>query len=329
LKTPLLNRWLRNLRGLKPTLRFLDRAIRGHVIPRFSAFFRGQKKDTHTLAKQPVLPPTVDNIPASAFSVPRNRDTYDFFSMSSVSSVVSDGFRLQIPLLNKRMRYLRGLKPTLRLLARAIRGHVIPRFSAFSAAKRKTHTRSQNNLFCLHRSQHSRLRFQRPPRSPHLRFLFRVFRVFRGEPWFPVANTVIKQSHALLARAKAHATVSGPRCHECRKTRSRHSAFFRVFPRPKKRHTHDSFSVCSVVSHGFRLKTPLLNRWLRNLPGLKPTLRFLAHGATNARAIQGHVIPRFSAFFRGQKRLNAKSCAELQTALSELLTAILGGRSSR
>ena len=68
---------------------------------------------------------------------------------------------------------------------------------------------------------------------------------------------------------------------------------------------------------------------MRNLPGLKPTLRFLDRSVTNARAKQGHVIPRYSAFFSGQKRLNAKSCAELQTALSELLTAILGGRSSR
>jgi hypothetical protein len=77
--------------------------------------------------------------------------------------------------------------------------------------------------------------------------------VFRGDSWFPVEDTVIEQSHVLLARAKAHATVFGPR-------------------NPRSRH---------------------------------------------------------SAFFRGQKRLNAKSCAELQTALSELLTAILGGRSSR
>ena len=141
-----------------------------------------------------------------------------------------------------------------------------------------------------HRSQHSRLRFQPPPRSPHLRFLFRVFRVFRGERWFPVENTVIEQAHALLARAKAHATVAGPR-----NPRSRHSAAFRVFPRPKKRHTHDSFSVCSVMSDGFRLKTPLLNNRTRNLRGLKPTLRLLD------RAIRGHVIPRFSAFFSGQK----------------------------
>ena len=76
LKTPLLNNRTRNLRGLKPTLRLLDRggtnarAKQGHVIPRYSAFFRGQKKDTHTLAKQPVLPRTVHNTPASAFSVP-------------------------------------------------------------------------------------------------------------------------------------------------------------------------------------------------------------------------------------------------------------------
>jgi hypothetical protein len=45
LKTPLLNRWMRDLPGLKPRLRFLDRANRGRVIPRHSAFFRGQKKD--------------------------------------------------------------------------------------------------------------------------------------------------------------------------------------------------------------------------------------------------------------------------------------------
>jgi len=117
LKTPLLNNRTRNLPGLKPTLRLLnrgatnDRAIRGHVIPRHSAFFRGQKK----------------------------RHTHDSFS---VCSVVSDGFRLQTPLLNKPMRYLRGLKPTLRFLAHAIRGHVIPRFSAFfRGQKRHTHAR--------------------------------------------------------------------------------------------------------------------------------------------------------------------------------------------
>jgi hypothetical protein len=121
------------------------------------------------------------------------------------------------------MRYLRGLKPTLRFLDRAIRGHVIPRFSA---AKRKTHTGSQNNLPCPPRSQHSCFQFQ-PPRTPLL--LRSLFRVFRGERWFPVANSVIEQVHSLLARAKAHATVSGPR-----NPRSRHSASFRVFPRPKK-----------------------------------------------------------------------------------------------
>jgi len=59
--------------------------------------------------------------------------------------------------------------------------------------------------------------------------------VFRGESWFPIEDTVIEQVATQLARAKAHATVSGPRCHECpRNPRSRHSAFFRVFPRPKK-----------------------------------------------------------------------------------------------
>ncbi len=99
-----------------------------------------------------------------------------------------------------------------------------------------------------------------------------------------------------------------------------------AFSLPRDRDTYDFFSVssvCSVVSDGFRLQTPLLNNRTRNLRGLKPTLRFLD------RAIRGHVIPRFSAFFRGQKRLKAKTCAQLQTALSELLTAILGGRSSR
>jgi hypothetical protein len=49
---------------------------------------------------------------------------------------------------------------------------VIPRFSA---AKKTTHPRSQNNLFCP-------FRFQPPLKPPHLRFLFRVF---RGEQWFP------------------------------------------------------------------------------------------------------------------------------------------------
>jgi hypothetical protein len=75
LKTQLLNQRMRNLPGLKPTLRLLDRgaknarAKQGHVIPRSSAFFRGQKNDTHTLAKQPVLPPPVHNIPGSASSL--------------------------------------------------------------------------------------------------------------------------------------------------------------------------------------------------------------------------------------------------------------------
>jgi hypothetical protein len=190
------------------------------VFPRFP-----RPKERHTQARKTTCPapPPVHNIPVSNSSLPGHRYSYDFFS---VSSVVSDGFRLKTPLLNKRTRNLRGLKPTLRLLDHAIRGHVIPRFSAFSAAKRKTHTGSQNNLFCLHRSQHCRLRFQRPLKPPHLRFLFRVF---RGERWFPVENTVIEQVHARLARAKAHATVAGQR-----NPRSRHSAFFRVFPRPKK-----------------------------------------------------------------------------------------------
>ena len=85
-----------------------------------------------------------------------------------------------------------------------------------------------------------------------------------------------------------------------------------------------------MVSHGFRLTTQLLNNRMRNLPGLKPTLRFLARGATHTRAKRGHVIPRHSAFFRGQKkRINAKSCAQLQTALPEVLTVIVEGRSSQ
>ena len=62
--TPLLNKCMRYLPGLKPTLRFMDRAIRDHVIPRHSAFFRGQKNDTPTLAKQPVLPPPFTTFPA-------------------------------------------------------------------------------------------------------------------------------------------------------------------------------------------------------------------------------------------------------------------------
>ena len=85
----------------------------------------------------------------------------------------------------------------------------------------------------------------------------------------------------------------------------RSSAFFCVLLRSsaaKKRHTHDSFSVCSVVSHGFGLKTALSNKCMRDWPGLKPRLRFLDRGATNARANRGHVIPRHSAFFRGQKK---------------------------
>ena len=134
-------------------------------------------------------------------------------------------------------------------------------------------------------------RFSAAKKRTHPRFLFRVFRVFRGESWFRVEDTVIEQGDAQVARAKAQATVSG-----ARKPRSRHSASFRVFPRPKKGHTYDSFSVCSVVSHGFGLKTPLLNRGMRKLLGLKPRLRFLA-GAN-----RGHVIPRHSAFFRGQKK---------------------------
>ena len=126
--------------------------------------------------------------------------------------------------------------PRMRAQSEVTLFRVIPRSSA---AKKTTHPRSQNNLFCPRRSQNSRLCFQ-PPLTPLLlRFLFRVFRVFRGKPWFPVENTVIEHLHAQLARAKAHATVSGPQRHECpRKTRSRHSALFRVFPRPKKRHTH-------------------------------------------------------------------------------------------
>ena len=125
------------------------------------------------------------------------------------------------------------------------------RFSAFFRVlprpKKKTHPRSQNNLPCLHRSQRSPLCFQPPLTPPHQQFLFRVFRVFRGEPWFPVENTVIEQAHALLARAKAHGTVSGPRCHECaHNPRSHYSASFRVLPRPKKRHTHARKTTCSA-----------------------------------------------------------------------------------
>ena len=95
----------------------------------------------------------------------------------------------------------------------------------------------------------------------HPRFLFRVF---RGESWFPVANTVIEQSHSQLARAKAHATVFGPR-----NPRSRHSAFFRVFPRPKERHTHARKTTCSATHRSqhsrLRFQRPLKPRHLRSL----------------------------------------------------------------
>ena len=70
----------------------------------------------------------------------------------------------------------------------------------------------------------------------------------------------------------------------------------------------DSFSVAKFVraeaTLGFSsaTKTPLSNKCMRDLPGLKPRLRFLDRGATNARANRGHVIPRHSAFFRGQKK---------------------------
>jgi hypothetical protein len=117
-------------------------------------------------------------------------------------------------------------------VARANRRHILP---WPSVANKKTHTRSQNNLFCPHRSQHSRYCFKLPLKPPLLRFL-------------------------------------------------------------------SVCSVSSVVSHGFRLTTQLLNNRMRNLPGLKPTLRFLARGATHTRAKRGHVIPRHSAFFRGQKK---------------------------
>ncbi len=139
---------------------------------------------------------------------PKKRHTHDSFS---VCSLVSDGFRLKTPLSNQCMRNLPGLKPRLRFLDRANRGHVILRHSAFFRGQKKTHPR----------------------------FLFRVFRVFRGE-----------------------------RC--------------------------------------FRLKTPLSNTCMRKLPGLKPRLRFLDRGATNARAKRGHVILRHSAFFCGQKKTHPR-----------------------
>ncbi len=140
-----------------------------------------------------------------------------------------------------------------------------------------------------HRSQHSRLRFQPPPRSPHLRFLFRVFRVFRGEPWFPVANTVIEQVHALLARAKAHATVAGPR-----NPRSRHSAFFRVFRGQKKTHPRFLFRVFRVfrVFRGERW-FPVENSVIEQVHSL------LARAKAHA-TVSGPRNPRsrHSAFFR-------------------------------
>jgi len=137
---------------------------------------------------------------------------------------MSDGFRLKTPLAHA-------------LLARAkahatVSGPRNPRsrhsafFRVFPRPKER-HTQARKTTCpAPPRSQHSCFQFQ-PPRTPLL--LRSLFRVFRGERWFPVANSVIEQVHALLARAKAHATVSGPR-----NPRSRHSAFFRVFPRPKK-----------------------------------------------------------------------------------------------
>jgi hypothetical protein len=111
------------------------RAKQGHVIPRFSAFFSGQKKH---IRKTTCPAPPVHNIPVSNSSLPGHRYSYVLFSVSSVSSVVSDGFRLQTSLLNKRMRNLRGLKPTLRLLARKTRS----RHSAFFRGQKKLNAKS-------------------------------------------------------------------------------------------------------------------------------------------------------------------------------------------
>jgi hypothetical protein len=151
---------------------------------------------------------------------PKQGHTRDSFS---VCSVVSHGFGLKTALSNKCVRNLPGLKPRLRFLDRANRGRVVPRHSAF-------------------------FRGQKPPDQ---RFLSRVFRVLRGERWFPVENTVIEQVYARLARAKAQATVSGPWCHECpRKPRSRHSASFSVLPRPKKGSTRNLVRSCRLHGRG-------------------------------------------------------------------------------
>ena len=82
---------------------------------------------------------------------------------------------------------------------------------------------------------------------------------------------------------------------------SRGSRHFTHVPTPLP-DDNDTSDKCRLKSrsNGDRLKTPLLNQRMRNLPGLKPTLRFLDRGVTNARAIRGHIIPRYSAFFRGQ-----------------------------
>ena len=102
--------------------------------------------------------------------------------------------------------------------------------------------------------------------------------------------------HLTLSRIKPRSQNNLPCVH-----RSRHSRH--CFQPPlTPPHQRFVFRVFRCVSDGFRLKTPLSNTWMRDLPGLKPRLRFLDRGATNGRAIRGHVIPRHSAFFRGQKK---------------------------
>jgi hypothetical protein len=209
---------------------------------RFSAFFRGQKKD-----QREILCATADCIARGVDCDPRRAKLA--LSRTPRHATDSPGSVRASPPKGTTEHWFGA--PNFRT---TLVGCLAPRTSVYVEPKKP---RSQNNLFCLHRLQHSRHCFKPPLKPPLLRFL-------------------------------------------------------------------SVCSVSSVVSHRFRLKTPLLNKRTRNLPGLKPTLRFLA------RAIRGHVIPRHSAFFRGQKkRINAKSCAQLQTALSAVFTAILGRRSSR
>jgi hypothetical protein len=100
----------------------------------------------------------------------------------------------------------------------------------------------------------------------------------------------------------------------------RFSAIFRVLPRPKKRINPKS---CA------QLQTALPEVLTAILEGRSSqrgrALRLLNTENSRPHAIF-RVLPRFSA---AKKRINAKSCAQLQTALPEVLTAIVEGRSSQ